>query len=362
MNGKRGLRGAIVVAAAAAVAVTLAACGGGDDSEASPATTAAATTAAAGEPATTEAAPVETTEAGGETGADVECIIGFDYGNTTAAIYQNVLNFAKEEAEVRGCTLVEGSAAGDPAKQFDNVQNWVNSKSVTALVVLPLSQQLDPILKQAQEEDIVVVGYASEQEYGDAAILYDNIETGHQLATAAIQWTNDNFADDMDAFSYAIFTYDQCGTPCTERTNTVIEDMKAELGVDPVAEGDAVAEDTGLEQAESILQANPDLTMFLGVNDGGVLGAYKAFEEAGKGTGTYFLGGMDGQKEALELIAEGSIYRATSALRISEIGKAVVDLPADILETGTAENLILQPTLVDTPEEAQAFLAEEFGE
>lgn len=69
---------------------------------------------------------------------------------------------------------------------------------------------------------------------------------------------------------------------------------------------------------------------------------------------------MDGQKEALQAVAAGSIFRATSALKIEDIGNAVVDLSKQVLEKGSAENLLLQPELVDTPDKAKALIAK-FG-
>jgi ribose transport system substrate-binding protein len=292
--------------------------------------------------------------------ASKPCRIGFSYGNTSSSIYANVVRFSREEADRRGCKLIEGAAGGDPAKQFNEVQQWIQNKQIDALVLLPIGGKIDPLIKQAKENEIAVVGYASEIPGGQGAILYDNKLTGQQLADAAVKWAKDKYKGDMAGFSYGIYTYDQCGAPCTERTGTVKQVLADELGAKPVATGESVAEDTGLEQAENMLQAHPKLSMILGVNDAGILGAEKAVEQAGR-EGDMFLGGMDGQLEALEAIAKGGAYKATSALRISDIGRAVVDMPADIIENGSAENLILQPVLIDSPTAAQDLLTESKG-
>lgn len=294
------------------------------------------------------------------TATSKSCRIGFSYGNTSSSIYVNVVRFSREEAAKRGCKLIEGSAGGDPAKQFNEIQQWIENKQIDALVVLPIGGKIDPLVKQANAANIPVVGYASEIPGGQAAILYNNKLTGQQLAGAAVKWAKEKFGDDMSKFSYGIFTYDQCGAPCTERTDTVKSVLADQLGVKPVANGEAVAEDTGLEQAENMLQAHPDMSMLLGVNDAGILGAVKAVEQAGRAD-DMFLGGMDGQLEALEAIAKGGPFKATSALQISDIGKAAIDLPADILENGSAQNLVLQPVLIDSPEAAQKLVDESTG-
>jgi ribose transport system substrate-binding protein len=292
------------------------------------------------------------------------CIIGFEYGNTASTIYQNVVKFTRAEAKARGCTLVEGSSAGDPVKQVNTIQDWVTSGKVTAIVVLPLANDVGPALKRAHAAHIVIVGYSQSVPYGDAAITYNNILTGQQLASAAVKWARMKFGTNMSKLVYGLFTYDQCGKPCTERTDTVRSQIAAQLKVKPAIEGIAVATEDGYKLTQNMMQAHPDLNMVLGINDAGALGAYQAFKQAKKNPADVFVGGMDGQKEALQLIAkEGSagIYKASSALRISDIGNAVADLPADILRSGKAHNLLIQPVLVDNAATAKAVLKKVFG-
>ena len=143
---------------------------------------------------------------------------------------------------------------------------------------------------------------------------------------------------DKENFCWALFTYDQCGTACTDRTDPIRDAIVEATGVEPF-EAEAVDETSGLEAAETFLQQNPDLAMVIGINDAGALGAYQAIQTAitnGRDPGTIFVAGMDGQTEALELIAEGGgengIYRACGALILDDLGRAVADLPADLLE------------------------------
>ena len=67
---------------------------------------------------------------------------------------------------------------------------------------------------------------------------------------------------------------------------------------------------------------------------------------------------MDGQNEALVLLSEGGgeggIYRASGALILDDLGRAVADLPIDILEGTTTENLELPYELVTPADAARA--------
>ena len=101
--------------------------------------------------------------------------------------------------------------------------------------------------------------------------------------------------------------------------------------------------------------------MVIGINDAGALGAYQAFQEAianGRDPESIFVGGMDGQTEALELIAdgggEGGIYRASGALILDDLGRAVADLPADLIEGKDVSVLELPYELVTPADTARA--------
>ena len=71
---------------------------------------------------------------------------------------------------------------------------------------------------------------------------------------------------------------------------------------------------------------------------------------------TIFVAGMDGQIEALELLAEGGgengIYRASGALILDDLGRAVADLPADLLEGEDRRRCSSCPYEIITPADA----------
>jgi ribose transport system substrate-binding protein len=83
--------------------------------------------------------------------------------------------------------------------------------------------------------------------------------------------------------------------------------------------------------------------MVLCFNDDGATGAYRAFVNAGYAANDpkVFIGGQDGAKEAMTLVKKGTMLRATSALRISELARLCFEHPIAIAK-GTAKNPILQ--------------------
>ena len=274
--------------------------------------------------------------------------IAFSYGNEGSGIYPIVADPARLEAERRGYEWVEGSANGDCEKQVQDIEGFV-AAGVDAIVFLPLcgADPYLPVVQSAKDAGIVVVGYSTAIPGGDSSIVYANIAGARSVAAEALRWLEEDFTGDPSTFSWALFTFDQCGTACTDRTDPIRQIITEATGVAPL-EAESVAEGSGLEATETFLQADPGLNMVIGINDAGALGAYQAFvaqiESEGRDPGEIFVGGMDGQNEALELLAgadEYGIYRVSGALILDQLGKAVADLPANILEGQPPTSLVL---------------------
>ena len=274
--------------------------------------------------------------------------IAFSYGAEQSGIYPIVADPARIEAERRGYDWLEGSANGDCDKQVQDIEGFV-AAGVDAIVFLPLCgvDPYLPVVQSAKNAGIVVVGYSTAIPGGDSSIVYANIDGARAVAAEALRWLEEDFTGDPETFSWALFTFDQCGMACTDRTDPLRQIITEATGVAPL-EAESVAEASGLEATETFLQADPGLNMVIGINDAGALGAYQAFVvqigSEGRDPGEIFVGGMDGQNEALELLAgadEYGIYRVSGALILDQLGKAVADLPANILEGQPPTSLVL---------------------
>jgi ABC-type sugar transport system substrate-binding protein len=77
---------------------------------------------------------------------------------------------------------------------------------------------------------------------------------------------------------------------------------------------------------ESVLQAHPDLQVIGCLNDNGALGAYEAMAAAGKDPETTWIGGTDGVDQALKLIKEGGMYRASVSMAPYESGRTEMEV------------------------------------
>lgn len=94
------------------------------------------------------------------------------------------------------------------------------------------------------------------------------------------------------------------------------------------------SEDGGLKQMENLLAANAKIDAVFCENDSMCLGAQRAIADAGR-TDEMFLCGVDGQKQALEQILNGSNYACTGLNNSDQIGRAGFNRLMSILAGAT---------------------------
>ncbi len=90
----------------------------------------------------------------------------------------------------------------------------------------------------------------------------------------------------------------------------------------------------GLDAAEDLVVANPDMNLMFGENDAMLLGAMTAIENAGLSDQVILAADADGQKEALELIKNGTNYACTGNNQPGATAEAVMEMAVEILVNG----------------------------
>ena len=119
-----------------------------------------------------------------------------------------------------------------------------------------------------------------------------------------------------------------------------------------------VSEDGGYATMKTVLLAQPDIDVVLGA-DTVVLGALRALEESGKAPPDQFLGGIDGEPDAVAAIQSAdSPYKATVSLASPIFGYALGQYAADWLEGMTVPQARdVLPTLL-TPDKIGQYRAD----
>lgn len=350
-----------LAAATCCASAVLGACGGSDTIEPSqPAEAAAATVAAqtSTSSASEEAAAAETGSAPEEATAQ-GFELGFAYGLENTPIYQNVLGPAKVYAQELGVDLTLGSADSKCDKQLQDLENMIAAgvRAITFLGLCGEGGAYDKVVNEAHAKDIAVVSYAFEHPLADGSILFDDQGGAELFAAHATAWIEENFEPPYDDFSYAALPCSFAPPPIQLRTEVVVAAIEKLTGKQPYASIDcALSPDLGKEAVDTYLQKDPGLDMALGIVDAGAYGAYLAFKQAGKG-GDVYVGGMDGTREAIQLIAEqggDGIYKFSGALPMQAIGKAVVEMPYNIVNETGPGSILLNYTAITADDQAAA--------
>ncbi len=153
--------------------------------------------------------------------------------------------------------------------------------------------------------------------------------TGKELADAAVAYIDGSLGGRANV---VLLTQDSIQF-LTPRFAAMRDALLALPGVRIVADisPNPVSKEGGLATMRTILIAHPRIDVVLGA-DGVVLGALQALREAGKDRPDQFLGGIDGEPEAVAEIRKGGPYKASISLNSPVFGYAMGQHAADWLE------------------------------
>lgn len=175
--------------------------------------------------------------------------------------------------------------------------------------------------------------------------------TGRMLGLAAADYINTRLGG---VANVVLLTHDSLEflAPRFAAMRDVLQEMP---GVTIVADisPTTVDEAGGYATMNTVLLANPTVDVVLGA-DTVVLGAMKALQDAGRARDDQFLGGIDGEPEAVAAIKAGGPYKMTVALNSPVFGYALGQKAADWLDGRSVPQAIdILPAVISTETMAQ---------
>jgi len=262
-----------------------------------------------------------------------------------------------EELEAHGVEVLFADAGESVETQTNQLDNFV-AQGVDGIIVnvATPAEALTPALQRAAEAGIPVVGVDSilDEDFhnflgfigGDNFLLGFGI--GEYMATRLLE------RDGTVAGSLAILN----GEPNPIADTRVagfwagIESVYAEHEVIEVAHlyGGAWTEEAGVQMAENVLVANPQLDLIMGVADPFVVGAMAAAGRMGRDE--MIMGAVDGSSAALRLVQEGTPVEVITMQNPVGLGQISVRMLLDFLTNDTVPlyRLMRLYPLVATPE------------
>lgn len=208
--------------------------------------------------------------------------------------------------------VADGKSSPDvQAQAFDNFIN--------AGMDIIMSSTLDPYSiadasKRALDKGIIVGTYPV-IEGMTTCLTWDEYKWGYDLGEEAGKWIAEKLNGEA-----TIACFYQAETPSAlDRYKGYMEGVLAHNDkgkinfLEPV---NAITPEPAMTAMESIIQAHPECKVVLSVADAPAIASYKVLKSNGKLTDDMFIGGCDGDSEAIDLVLEGTQYRCSSASKV----------------------------------------------
>jgi ribose transport system substrate-binding protein len=247
------------------------------------------------------------TTPGGTTGGDPDDTItlGFSQATQQSPFYVELGTGVKEAAEADGAELIYVDANGDVTKQNNDIEDLI-TKNVDVLLINPVDPQgIAPALASAKAAGIPVITVDRSAEGALAHVGRDNVAMGKLVGDAV--------SDALGTAGGKIIEIqgDAGGTVAMDRSegfHSAFEGNSAvEIVAGPYAE---YIRANAVTAMQDLLQANPDVKVVYAHNDDMALGALQVLKENGRED--VLVAGVDGLMEAVQAIADGDQYVATS--------------------------------------------------
>lgn len=241
--------------------------------------------------------------------SEAKPVIGVSLLTMANPFFIEMGNAIKNEAEKHGYEVIITAGEFDPAKQQNQVSDFI-VKKVAAILLCPTdSKAMGTSIAKANEAGIPVftadIACLAEGVKVVSHIATDNYQAGRLAAQAVIEALQGSGKvgiighPEVESAFVRVKGFEEEVQEQKEKNGINLE-IVAKLA------GSGV-KDKSFKAAEDMLQAHPDLAGIFAVNDPTALGAVAAIEKAGK-AGNIKVVGIDGQPEGRQAIKEGKIY------------------------------------------------------
>lgn len=291
---------------------------------------------AAKAPAATSTAAAKTPDAAKPTGG----VIGISVLTMTNPFFKEIVDAVTDEAKKGGYEVIATSAEFDPAKQLEQVKDFIVRKAVAIILTPADSKAVGTAIQEANKAGIPVFTADIASLAQDAKVVShiatDNLAGGRQAAEAIMEALGNKG-------KVAIIDHPEVesGQLRTKGFRDALKEANSPIEIVGAYPGKG-SKDESFKVTQDILTAHRDLNGIFAINDPTALGAYAALEKAGR-TRDVKIVGFDGQKEGKEAIRDGRIY-ADPIQFPDKIGRTTVQTILQYLDGEKPEPEILIPT------------------
>jgi ABC-type sugar transport system substrate-binding protein len=274
--------------------------------------------------------------------------IGLSVSTLNNPFFVTLRDGAQSAADEAGAELIVSDAQNDTAQQQDDIQNFV-TQQVNAILVNPVdSDAVVPAIEAANQANIPVIALDRGASGGELAttIASDNVQGGNLGGEELIRLVGSGSVAQLEGTPGA--------DPARDRGQGFQDAIDAQSAIEVVASQSANFDRAeGLNVAENILQANPDIAGIFAQNDEMALGAVQAL--GGSAGDDVKVVGFDATEDGLSAIQDGTM-NATVAQQPAEIGSLGVENAISVINGESVEENIPVEVQLVTPENVSEFL------
>ncbi|HUR49774.1 MAG TPA: sugar ABC transporter substrate-binding protein [Acidimicrobiales bacterium] len=235
----------------------------------------------------------------------------------------------QQAAAQRQVDFVTATSGNDPGKHVEQMNAFLD-QGVGALAMQPLNPDADSlVLRRAIDKGVCAQGIITAP--STVQVVASQYQIGFDQGKAAADYVTANLGGNAQVL---YFNLDTASPQLKIRHRGVLDGLKTGGGGIEVVGDLEVAEistTSGFNTMMSALQTHGDIKVVLG-GDTIVVGAFHALKDSGKLRDDMFLSGVDGDKEALELVKAGGAYKLSIAFAWTLMGYGLGQFGADWIE------------------------------
>lgn len=249
--------------------------------------------------------------------------MAFAQPDTSFAGYPLLLKGVKDYASSHGYTVLESHANSKLDAQVSEINTWI-AQGVGGIIVLPLDNDaMHPLIVKARHGGVKFLDYSDNALPGvDGWVIFNNLQGAKLVGTYVGNWVNKTLGGTAKV---ALLTHNIQKTGRQRISGAVAAMQQVAPGAKVVAQHEGVLAADTLSVAQSMLQAQPGLNVFICIADDGCLGVERAFSQTNPSAdrqSKMCIVGFDGTMPVFQKIVAGSPIRATGALDLIKVGGA----------------------------------------
>lgn len=258
-----------------------------------------------------------------------ECKVGLTMPSLNAPYFAAQVAAVEKAAKDQGCEITTADSQNDFSKQINDVEDMI-AKGIDILILNPRDQEaLVPAADAATKAGVKVV--VMDSTLNPKANVVTQVRSSNEENGRLVgDWIAKKMKD--TPIKMLLLSGNQGNPGGLDRRMGVIKGIvegqlvnEGAVNLQILGQGwGDWATDGGLKAAEDLFQAHPDANLVVGENDSMVLGAVQAAKAAGL-DGILFAAAADGQREALEMVKEGT-YGATGLNDPDLVGRTAFDI------------------------------------